>query len=67
MTNKYLRYACKTCGAVSYTNAANAQTTQGGKLLLRCTRGHQHPYGEEEIERLQLEDNHEIRAKMGLG
>jgi hypothetical protein len=67
MTTEYLRYACKTCGGTSYTHAANAQTTQEGKLLLRCnSRGHQHTYSEEEIERLQLEHNPEIRAKMGL-
>ena len=65
MPTEYLRYACKTCGATSYTQAANAQT-QEGKLLLRCTSGHQHTYDAEEAETLQLEADQKTRAKLGL-
>src|SRR5580698_9683956 len=55
MTTEYLRYTCRTCGSNSYTRAANAQTTQEGQRLLRCTAGHQHVYDAEETESLQLE------------
>jgi hypothetical protein len=65
MTTEYLKYRCKTCGATSYTQAANAQT-QEGKRLLRCASGHQHIYDAEETESLRLEANRETRAKMGL-
>lgn len=65
MTVEYLQYNCKTCGATSYTRAANTQT-QDGKRLLRCTSGHQHAFDAAETESLQLETNRETRAKLGL-
>ena len=65
MTTEYLRYTCKTCGTTSYTQATNAQTKEG-KRLLRCNSGHQHTYDAAETESLQLEADPEARAKMGL-
>ena len=65
MTTEYLQYTCKTCGATSYTQPANAQM-QEGKRLLRCVSGHQHTYDAGETKILQLETDQETRAKMGL-
>lgn len=65
MGTEYVRYLCKTCRAVSYTLAANVQTS-GKKRSLRCSSGHRHIYDEAESENLQIGDDPEIRAKMGL-